>query len=256
MRLALLSDIHGNPIALDAVLADIAAQGVDGYWILGDLCAVGYDPVTVLERLAVLPNALFVRGNTDRYTLDDTLPPPTFDQVRADPSLLTLLVEVAQGFTWTKGYLTGAGWLDWLDKLPAEQRLTLPDGTRMLAVHAAPHDDETVMHPFQTDDEIRKVISTCEADLYFFGHIHWPFDRVVQGVRVVNVGSVSNPPMMDLRASYVLLEADETGYTLDFRRVDYDHAAVIEAVQRARHPCAAYIQQFQKGKYAPTWYRK
>ena len=61
-RIALLADIHGNSLALDAVLAHIQAQGgVDDYWVLGDLCAIGYDPVGVLERLSALPNAIFIR---------------------------------------------------------------------------------------------------------------------------------------------------------------------------------------------------
>ena len=52
MRLAILSDIHGNPVALDAVLADIQSQGeVDAYWVLGDFAALGYDPVTPLEKI-------------------------------------------------------------------------------------------------------------------------------------------------------------------------------------------------------------
>ena len=62
MRIALISDIHGNLLALEAVLADIAAQGgVDAYWILGDFSSLGYDPVGVLERVTQLQNALFSR---------------------------------------------------------------------------------------------------------------------------------------------------------------------------------------------------
>ena len=68
MRLAILSDIHGNSIALDAVLADANALGADGFLVLGDLVAIGHDPVGVLQRLVELPNAHFVQGNTDRYT--------------------------------------------------------------------------------------------------------------------------------------------------------------------------------------------
>ena len=65
MRIALLSDIHGNPLALDAVLADIAAQGgVDTYWVLGDFSSLGYDPVGVLERVTALPIAFFTRGES------------------------------------------------------------------------------------------------------------------------------------------------------------------------------------------------
>ena len=63
MRLALLSDLHGNPIALDAVLADIEANGgVDGHLVLGDLVAIGHDPAGVLERLFKLPGVRFVQA--------------------------------------------------------------------------------------------------------------------------------------------------------------------------------------------------
>src|SRR5712691_2083255 len=75
MRLAIFSDIHGNPLALDAVLADIQSQGeVDAYWVLGDFAALGYDPVTPLEKITALSHASFTRGNTDRYVVTGDLP--------------------------------------------------------------------------------------------------------------------------------------------------------------------------------------
>jgi predicted phosphodiesterase len=70
MRLAVLSDIHGNPIALDAVLEDVQSTGgADLFLLLGDLVAIGYDPIGVLERIAALPNVRSVQGNTDRYVV-------------------------------------------------------------------------------------------------------------------------------------------------------------------------------------------
>src|SRR5687767_12043569 len=106
MKLALLSDIHGNSVALDAVLADIKAQGgVDAHWILGDLVAIGHDPVGVLERLTQLPNARFVRGNTDRYVFAGDRPFPSLTEAEADPKLLSVLVEVAGTMAWTQGAL-------------------------------------------------------------------------------------------------------------------------------------------------------
>src|SRR5688572_30885411 len=70
MRLAIFSDVHGNPIALDAVLADIAARGgADQYLILGDLAVAGYDPTGALQRLSEIPNARFVRGNTEAWLI-------------------------------------------------------------------------------------------------------------------------------------------------------------------------------------------
>src|SRR4051794_20720534 len=99
MRLALLSDIHGNLIALNAVLADIQAQGgVDAFWVLGDLVAVGPQPVAVLERISQLPNVSAVRGNTDRYAATLDRPGPTANEVIADPSLLSIFAQVAHTF--------------------------------------------------------------------------------------------------------------------------------------------------------------
>jgi predicted phosphodiesterase len=70
MRLALLSDLHGNPIALEAVLADVErCGGADAYLVLGDIVAIGHDPVAVLERLVALPGVRFIQGNTDRYVV-------------------------------------------------------------------------------------------------------------------------------------------------------------------------------------------
>lgn len=91
MRIALLSDIHGNFLALDAVLKDIEAQGgVESYWILGDLVAIGPEPVRVLEALLALPNAIFTRGNTDRYVVTGERPSPFDADVKRDLTLLPL----------------------------------------------------------------------------------------------------------------------------------------------------------------------
>jgi predicted phosphodiesterase len=253
MRLALLSDIHGNPIALEAVLQDIEAQGgVDGYWVLGDLAAIGYDPVGALERLVALPNAHFVRGNTDRYVVSGERPGPTLEAVQADPRLAPKLAEVAASLAWTQGYLAATGWLDWLDGLPLEQRARLPDGTRLLGVHAAPGSDDGLgINPRLSDGELQALLAECDADLVCVGHTHWPLDRQVGGVRAVNLGSVSNPIIPELCASYVLLEADAAGYGLEQRQVDYDRAAVIEALRRSRHPAGSFIVGHFLGEHQP-----
>ncbi len=253
LRLALLSDVHGNPIALEAVLDDIEAQGgVDGYWVLGDLAAIGYDPVSVLERLVALPNARFVRGNTDRYLVTGERPGPTPEAAQADPRLMSKLAEVAASFAWTQGYLAPTGWLDWLAGLPLEQRTRLPDGTRLLGVHAAPGSDDGLgINPRLSDGELQALVADCAADLVCVGHTHWPLDRQAGGVRAVNLGSVSNPIVPELRASYVLLEADAAGYGLEQRQVAYDRTAVIEAVRQSRHPAGGFIVQHFLGQHQP-----
>ena len=208
----MFSDIHGNPIAFNAVLEDIAARGgVDGYCVLGDLVAIGYDPPGVLERLAALPNSHFVQGNTDRYVVTGQRPYPSLADIEANLCLWPRLVEVAHSFAWTQGYVSATGWFDWLARLPLEVRLELPGGLRILCVHVAPgQEDGAGLHPMLSDAELSEHVRQVSADLIVAGHTHRPIDRSVDGIRVLNVGSVSNPHAADRRACYAILEATET----------------------------------------------
>lgn len=242
VRIALLSDIHGNLTALEAVLNDIKMLGgVDQYLVLGDLVALGPEPVAVLERLNQLPNALFVRGNTDRYIVTGDRPPPTMAEAEKDARLLPVLVEVAHTFAWTQGAVTQAGWLEWLRNLPFDIRLTLPDGTRLLGIHAAPKADDLPIHPNLSDREITAVLTGCGADLICMGHTHLPMDRQVGDRHVFNLGGVSNPPGDDLRASYGFLTADSTGYQIQHRRIAYNYQAVIDTLEARHHPGRKFI---------------
>jgi len=257
MRIAVASDIHGNPIALDAILQDIAdCGGVDEYWVLGDIVALGHDPVGILERLAGLPNVQCVRGNTERYVCTGDRPPPTLEQARADPEMLPTLVEVAGTFSWTQGAITQAGWLEWLSDLPVEFHTTLPDGSRVLCAHAGPgRDDGIGFQPGQSAADHRILLGECEADLVFAGHSHEPVDTLVGNTRVVNVGCVSNPVPPDLRACYVMVEANSEGYSLEHRRVEYDRQRAIDALERLHHPGRRFIREMLRGHIRPPVYR-
>ena len=258
MRIALISDIHGNSIALEAVLADIEALGgADSYWILGDFSAMGYDPVGVLERVTKLPNALFSRGNHDRYTVTGERPGPTLEQAQANAKQVPLLVAMAANLAWTQGQIRASGWWDWFVDLPLELRLTLPDGTRVLGVHAAPGTDDGVgIIPPLSNDELRTLLAPAEADLVIVGHTHVPLDRTVDNVRVFNLGSVSNPMRSRLEASYGMLEANAGGYNLELRYVDYDHQAVIEELHSVKHPTADWLAKMMRGEIMPPWAKR
>ncbi|MGB1287844.1 MAG: metallophosphoesterase family protein [Aggregatilineales bacterium] len=245
MRLALFSDIHGNPIALEAVLREIN-DNVDGYIVIGDHLALGYDPVTTLQMLQSLPNAVFTRGNTDRYVITGDRPYPSVDDALNDPALMPRLMEVQANFEWTRGYLSSTDdGLDWLAALPLEYRLTLPDGTRLLAVHASPgHDDGTAFAVEQTDEEMFALVEGCQADIVAGGHWHNPLQRCVNGIHCLNVASVSNPHGKDWRASYVILEADTTGYSVTFHRGEYDYEAVRQAFRKSGNRFLDYQLHF------------
>lgn len=253
MRIALFSDIHGNSIALDAVLADISQKGeVDGVWLLGDFVAIGHDPNGVLERITQLPDATFIRGNTDRYVVTGERPFPSNADAQENPQLINRLVEMNNGFAWTQGMVTAAGWFDWLAALPLEHRVTLPDGARFLGVHCAPGTDDGVgFSPAMAAAEVDDRLGDCAADLICVGHTHQAMDVRVGTRRLVNLGSVSNPIAPDLRASYAILEASESGYAITLHYVAYDYQAVINALEAVQHPGRAFISKFMRGEIWP-----
>lgn len=239
-RVALISDIHGNSLALDAVLEDVRHQGgVDEYWCLGDYVALGPDPVGVMSRLEALPAARFIRGNTDRYVAYGDRPEPSLDQVAADVRLLPRLVEVAHTFAWTQGMVTAADRLHWLSTLSLDFRSTL--GTlRVLAVHAAPgQDDGRGIPPDLTPEQLSQVLEDCEADVVLVGHTHRATNRLAGGTRVVNPGAVSFSD--DGAAHYAILESTGRDLRCLARSVPYDRRAVIAQLERVRHPGRAFL---------------
>lgn len=250
MRIALLSDIHGNSIALDAVLADIERRGgAEHHWMLGDLVALGHDPVGVLDRITKLPAAKFVRGNTDRYVVTGARPRPSLDDAIGNPDLVPVVAEVSATFSWTAGCMSASGWTPWLAALPEEVRMTLADGTRLLGVHASPGiDDGPGINDSDGDAELAARLDGCAADVVFGGHTHRPVDRTVGATRAVNLGSVSNPVPPDLRASYVMVESDECGHAIEHVRVEYDHDAVVGALEDVKHPGRNWLIAHQRGE--------
>ena len=255
MRVAVLADIHGNSVALDAVLADIVDQGgVDRYCVLGDLVALGHDPHGVLDRLHALEHASFVRGNTDRYVITGERPFPPFGEAEVAPDVIKRWSEAEASFSWTQGAVSAHGSFDWLSDLALDVRFVAEDGSRVLGVHASPgRDDGDGVYPGQSEDDLRKSFAGCEADLVFVGHTHMPVDRVVEGVRIVNPGSVSNHLGPDVTAKWALLETTTDGCAVTLRSVAYDNGAVLDALERVRHPGREYLARFMRGEMESPW---
>lgn len=248
MKLGILSDVHGNRHALEAVIADGIDREVDRWWVLGDLVAIGPDPVATLELLANLPHATITRGNTERYVLTRERPGPHPEDVLANPSLFDIFASVAGSFAWTRGALAATGWLDWLAALPLETRIDLPDGTRVLGVHATPgRDDGDGITPHRPDHELSEAFLGVDAEIVVAGHTHQPTDRLVGPVRALNGGCVSNPITDELRACYLIIHADQKSHHVEHRRVSYDSEAFLNSLVDSGHPEHDYIASFQRG---------
>ena len=260
MRAAICSDIHGNLPALEAVLEAADEAGAEELWVVGDLVAHGPHPAQTVRRLRDLATTRpvrVVRGNTDRHTTTGQLSPFLLGLDPAQhPDKESQVRESKAAFAWTRLAVEEAGCLDWLADLPAEIRLTLPDGTGVLLVHAAPGtDDGPGLFAEQSDDELRAAgIAEARANgvgLVVAGHTHVPMDRAVDGVRVVNLGSVSVPVTPDPRAMWTLLAADADGYTLEHRRTAYDLEQVIADLYTAGHPSAGWLDAKMRRALSP-----
>ncbi len=137
---------------------------------------------------------------------------------------------------------------------PLEQRIILPNGTHVLAVHAAPgQDDGDGIHPRLTAEELASVLHNEAADLIIVGHTHWPLDIQIQQQRIINLGSISNPHAPDTRAKYVVVEAESHACSIEQRAVPYDHEAVIMALQQQDHPSADFLIPYQRGQKYAAW---
>jgi predicted phosphodiesterase len=241
MRIAVLSDIHGNLLALEAVLADVQAQGApDAYWVLGDLAAFCPWPTETLARLRALPNVTFLKGNTDRYLVTGQRPVAPVRSPEDWAAMPALLAERDANFRWTVERLSYADY-EFLRDLPPRLETNVPGYGLIVAVHATPADDETNIRPATPDDEIRPHLAGLGARLLLYGHTHCPMDRTVDGVRIINNGSVGMPLDGDHRAAYVMLDFEGGQCQVTIRRVVYAREAVLAELERVEHPAQKWV---------------
>jgi predicted phosphodiesterase len=220
---AALYDIHGNLPALDAVLAELAADPPDAVVIGGDVAA-GPMPVEVLARLRDLPWPVhFLRGNADRFVVmgyDGTIPPRLLEHplYRAD--------------AWTATFISRAD-RDWLEALPPLLRLPVDGHGEVLFCHATPRSDEERVSVFATDERLGRILAQDDAPLLVAGHTHRQFDRTVGDRRMVNAGSVGRPYEHEPGAYWL-----RVGPEVELRRTPYDVEAATEAFRAVGYPLA------------------
>ncbi len=240
--LGIVTDIHGNPYALERILSHGAQLGVDRWLVLGDVVAMGPEPGRVLEQLAELDVVAVISGNTERYVLTGDRPDPSFDEVVADPGLLPRLVEVAASFAWTKGFLQACGSLDVLGSYLASVRLLFPDGTDVLAVHASLlKDDGPGITPSIDAEKMETLFPGVSADIVFGGHTHQATDLAINGIRFVNPGSASNHLEPHVPARYATVRLGDHDHHVELHDVQYDKGLAIESIQRSGIPGSDFL---------------
>jgi putative phosphoesterase len=226
----LISDIHGNRWALEAVLADIAERGADAVYSLGDLVGYGPDPNGVIDLLreGEIPSLL---GNYDEGVGWETGDCGCFfpdEEARkiGDASYAFTVSTVTED---RKAYLRS---------LPRELHIGLAD-KRVHLVHGSPRRINEYLLKDRDERTYRRLAEAESDDVLAFGHTHDPWFRWYQDKLFVNVGSVGRPKDGDPRAMYVVLEsAPSASIAVEIRRVAYDVEAAVEAIIAAGLPDA------------------
>ncbi len=220
-KIAVLSDVHGNLPALEAVLADCEKHCVGQIWYLGDF--VGYVPFPneVTERLRD-KNAVSIVGNYDLKFLSFAR------YARKCKKRKTL--EMYAAFEWNYKALTGAN-KRYLQKLPKERRLKIA-GLDVLLTHGSPADNEEGIGPMMPAERLNELSKIAKADVVLCGHTHRPFKKRAGRVLFVNAGSVGRPEG-DKRASYAIIGLSQGRVTVRHYKVEYDINRAANAIREA-----------------------
>ncbi len=224
MKIAFISDIHGNAVALEAVLTDLREKDVDEVFVLGDICFRGPEPKRSLEIIQTL-NTDVIKGNADEWIVrgihDGEVPKEAFLMMNKERD-------------WAVSKLADHQ-LKYLNDLPTELNLEFGD-IKIHAFHATPNSLFDIVQPFASDEILEEQLFIKEAKIYIYAHIHKPYIRFLDGKCVINTGSVGLPFDGIARSSYVLLDLMADHVEASIVRITYDVDKVIEQFTQSDYP--------------------
>jgi putative phosphoesterase len=239
MRVAIISDIHGNLTALDAVLADLRQQKPDVVLHGGDLPYGGSHPAEVIDCIAH-EGWKGVLGNTDEMLWDTSARQALEAAAPKLKPLFKALFEVCGPATRK---MIGESRLAWLRALPAELR-----HDNIVLMHAGPGNLWRAPMDTADDAELQNTYTPLNAEIVVYGHIHRPFIRKVGSMTVCNTGSVGSPYDGDTRSSYLMIDDGQPA----IRRVVYDVEKEVGRLLASPYPHKEWIAEMRrKGSYVP-----
>ncbi|MBA2287555.1 MAG: metallophosphoesterase family protein [Ktedonobacteraceae bacterium] len=222
MRVAIISDIHGNQVALEAVLDDLAQQpAIDQCIIAGDLCLNGPCPRQVLETVQRL-GCPVIKGNVDEEVV--TKAPEKSEKKR-------------NTISWTREQIGQVG-INYLHGLPTSHRISSTGGSDLLIVHANPLNMEEAIFPNASDSTLEHFMGGLEPAIgaVAFGHLHIAYVRRWRHLLLVDVASCGIPRDEDLRAAYGILTWRENTWEAEIRRVEYNVTTVVKQIKTSGMP--------------------
>jgi putative phosphoesterase len=239
-RVAVLSDLHGNLAALEAVIDELEHAGLDLVVHGGDLALSGAHPAEVVDRVRELgwPGVV---GN-----VDELLWRPEQRETREAeaPNRRPLFGLLFGSHAEATREMLGTERIGLLRQLPREHRIG-----ELVVLHASPGDLWRAPLARASEDELMETYSGLGAALVVYGHIHRPYVRALPDLTVANSGSIGQPWDGDPRASYLLIEDGE----VTIRRVEYDIEREATALAERRYPNADWLaERLRLGRFLPV----
>jgi predicted phosphodiesterase len=231
VRVALFSDVHGNAVAFDAVLADLEQRPVDEVVCLGDHAQGGAQPAECLERLRAL-GCPVVMGNSDHFLL--TL----------DPGNEPAMAAQSETARWSAAQLSEE-LLEFHRSFQPTVELDLGGGRTLLGFHASPRSRDLVLGPWLEEEAWREPFDGVDATILAGGHTHLQWARRLGDRYYVNPGSVGlaydhrqseETFRADPYAEYAIVSVGDGAVSVEFRRIPFDPAAVLDAIEASGMP--------------------
>jgi predicted phosphodiesterase len=239
MRVAVISDTHGNLEALDAVLSELDATGpYDAVVMGGDFAFGGPRPAECIDRIRERGFPA-VRGNTDEFIVELATGGRVPAKVAHESQRHTASEPMLQRYRWAVERLS-AEQIEYLASLPLARVIPAPAGRALTVVHATPWNAHDTVPEGAPEELARRMLDQAGGQALAYGHIHMQYQRWIDGRLLAAVGSVGLPFDGDRRAAYTVFTLGEDGWSVEFRRVAYNVERAVEEVLDSGIPGAEF----------------
>jgi len=238
MRIAVISDIHANSIALKAVIEHMGGKSIDKIIFLGDLVINGPHPKEALRIMKEISPLVWIKGNTDNWLYEISI--DFVSQTEREKRIYSL-------FQYANNYLTSKD-IDFLLSKPDKQQVEI-EGVNILCVHGSPNSNNEPLGIMSSIESIEKLTNDVDADVILCGHSHLPYYASYNGKKIINVGAVSLSMDGEPVASYGVLDILQNITSYTNYKVPYDIEQVVNDATEYKFPYLdAFIKKLTTGR--------